>query len=266
MASADNGLPAGSRADSFSGGGGDAIEEVGPELGDLYQEALLLVSRLHPDMAAPLVDAVSHDSPLAGMLRRHGTESLRLDAGVLQAEGEALCALLPPADRDALIALVLASDAPLPSLLRLVAREQLQDGVRTLHRDGARLVESLSFELREPLLEPRLVESLSFELREPLLEVLSQSDAAHSLLLRTVLSQSDAPLPLLLRAVHQEQLAAMTLQRAIRCHQARKCKFAERLMLHLNGPNPATAGKGGGGGEEPVVRAASLGASAAGGG
>lgn len=73
MASADNGLPAGSRADSFSGGGGDAIEEVGPELGDLYQEALLLVSRLHPDMAAPLVDAVSHDSPLAGMLRRHGT-------------------------------------------------------------------------------------------------------------------------------------------------------------------------------------------------
>ena len=60
----------GQRADPVSGG---TIEELGPELGDLYQEALLLVSRLSPDLAEPLVDAVRLDTPLAGKLRQHGT-------------------------------------------------------------------------------------------------------------------------------------------------------------------------------------------------
>ena len=55
-------------------------------------------------------------------------ETLRQDVAALQSEGEALCTLLPPADRDALVGLVLSSDAPVPSLLRLVAREQLDDG------------------------------------------------------------------------------------------------------------------------------------------
>jgi len=52
---------------------GRAVEELGPELGELYEEALLLVSRLPPDLATPLVDAVRLDSPLAAKLRQQGT-------------------------------------------------------------------------------------------------------------------------------------------------------------------------------------------------
>ena len=128
----------------------------------------------------------------------------------LQSEGEQLCAALPAAEREALFSLVFSSSAPVPSFLREVSRQQLDEGLLELYQSGRRLALGLAPELREELL--------------------------------STLSDSSVPIPALLWQAHSEVSAAEVLQRAVRCHQAR-AQTARRNPRPKGGPGGGRTGK-----------------------